>query len=133
MNTRTVPLAVAALSGLLAFGCALLAVGHAGVSIPIVSRFGPGGSRAVVPAVIAFAVAAAALTSVAVGAARVRPWAWALGLVVHGLVFVGAALPLRGVGSVVAMVLSAAAVALLVSRAGRAAFVSDGAAARRGG
>jgi hypothetical protein len=40
----------------LAVGSALLAIGHMGVQIPLLSALGPGGTRAVVPAAVAFSL-----------------------------------------------------------------------------
>lgn len=124
MTTRQVRTTVAALSAVLAVGCAALAIAHAGVELPLLSSIGPGGDRAVVPAAIAFTVATLVLAAVAVGAWRSRPWAWALGVVTHGLVFLGAAVPYRGVASLVALIFSGACLALLVTRPGRAALLA---------
>lgn len=124
MDQRQARTAVTALSGLLAFGCSVMAVAHAGVAVPIVSRFGPQGDAAVWPAVVAFSFGAALLTVIAVGAARERAWSWPLGLVVHALVVLGAATPFRGIGSLVAIVVSVAALALLLSPPGRGALLN---------
>ena len=112
------------MSAVLALGCAALAVAHAGVDVPLLSRIGPGGDRVVAPAAAAFTVGTLLLGAVAIGAWRARAWAWALGVVVHALVFFGAAVPYRGVASAVAMVVAAATVAVLVSRPGRAALLA---------
>ena len=119
MTEGTVRVVCTVLCGVLALGCAALAVGHAGVDVPLLSRIGPGGDRAVVPAAIAFAVAAAALFAITVGVWRARSWAWAAGVVVNALIFLGAAVPYRGVASAVAMVITGVIVALLLSRVGR--------------
>ena len=103
----------------LALGCLALAVAHAGISLPLLSRLGPGGGNAVVPAAIAFSVATAVLALLAMGMWRRRAWAWAVGLVVHGVVLAGAAFPYRGWGSLVGIVLAGGAFMLLVSRPGR--------------
>ncbi|MPZ74677.1 MAG: hypothetical protein GEU74_15920 [Nitriliruptorales bacterium] len=115
--------AVAALSALLALGCAAMAIAHAGVVVPLLSRLGPGGDDTVWPAVVAFTVGAVVLTFVAVGVSRARGWAWPLGLVVHALVVLGAAMPYRGLGSLVAIVVSVASLAVLLSPAGRASLL----------
>ncbi len=115
--------AVGWLSVVLAGGSALLALGHLGLSIPVLSALGPGGDRAVPPAAAAFAASAVLATAVAVGAFRRRPWAWALGLVVHALTVLGAAMPYRGVVSLIGIGLGVAAVVVLVSRPGRAALL----------
>ena len=115
---------VAALSALLALGCAASAVAHAGVDVPLLSRIGPGGDRVVAPAAAAFTVGAVLLGAITVGAWRERAWAWALGVVVHALVFFGAAVPYRGVASAIAMIVAAATVVVLVSRPGRAALLA---------
>lgn len=115
-DTRGRPLdAVVWISGALAAGSALLAVGHAGVEIPLVSALGPGGSRPVWPAAIAFTAAACLHGAVALGIARRRPWAWPLGVLAAALTLLGAAVPFRGVGSIVGMVLAGAELALLLT------------------
>lgn len=124
MSPRSTRTAIAAVSALLALGCAALAVAHAGVELPLLSRIGPGGDRAVLPAAIAFSIATLVLTAVAVGAARTRAWAWALGVVVHGLVLLGSAVPFRGVASLVAIIASGVALALLLTRPGRDALLA---------
>lgn len=124
MTQRSIVAVFAALTGLLGVGCIAMAVAHAGIDVPLLSRFGPGGDRAVVPAVVAFTIAAAALLLLAAGAARRRPWAWALGLVTHALVFLGAAVPFRGVGSAVAMIIAATCLALLMTTQARASLLA---------
>ena len=108
----------------MALGCAALAVGHAGVDVPLLSQLGPGGNRAVVPAAIAFTAATVLLAAVAWGTWRARSWAWALGFVTHALVFVGAAYPYRGVASLVALVVAGACIALLITPAARRGMVA---------
>lgn len=124
MTAGRIRVTIAALSGLLALGCAALAIAHAGVEVPLLSRIGPGGDAAVVPAAIAFALAAVVLVTVSAGTWRARPWAWALGFVAHALVFVGAAYPYRGVASLVALVIAGVCLALLLTPAGRRALVA---------
>ena len=99
MKSHPAATAVAWLSGLLLVGCIAMAVAHAGISVPVLSRFGPGGDDAVWPAVIAFSVGAALMAAIVVGTVRRRPWAWALGVVVHGLVIFGALTPYRGMAA----------------------------------
>lgn len=124
MSTRGVRLAVAALSGTLAVGCAVLAIAHSGVAVPLLAAIGPGGDRAVVPAAIAFTVATLVLAAVALGALRAAAWAWALGVAAHGLVFLGSAFPYRGPASLVALIVSGSCIALLLSRPGRQALLA---------
>lgn len=124
MRRPVVVTITAALSAVLALGCVAMAIAHAGVEVPLISRLGPGGGRPVVAAAVAFAVAAALLAVVTVGMLRQRPWSWAAGLVIHGVVLAGAALPYRGWGSLVAIVLAGAAFILLVSRPGREGLLS---------
>lgn len=76
------------------------------------------------PAALAFALAAALLTVLTLGMWRQRPWSWAAGLVVHGVVVAGAAFPYRGWGSLAGIVLAGAAFVLLVSRPGRDGLLS---------
>lgn len=123
MTHRWILAGIAALTALLALGCAALAVGHTGVEVPVLSRFGPGGSGAVVPAAIAFTVATAALLILVVGVLRRRSWSWALGLLTHALILLGAVVPFRGVGSAVAIIVSAACLALLMTRSARDALL----------
>lgn len=104
------------LSLLLAAGCFALAVGHSGVEVPLISRLGPGGGRAVPPAAVAFSVATIVLLVVGAGLWRRRSWAWPLGIVVHGLIAIGAAFPFRGWGSVIGIAVAVASLALLLSR-----------------
>lgn len=106
-------------SGALAVGSALLAVGHMGVELPLVSALGPGGSRPVWPAAIAFTVAAGLHGAVSYGVARRRAWAWPLGVLVGAVTLVGAAAPFRGAGSVIGIVLAAAEVGLLLTGGAR--------------
>jgi hypothetical protein len=112
-----------AVTAALAAGCLALAIGHMGIEVPLVSRLGPGGPNAVAPAAIAFSVATVVLTLLAMGLWRQRPWAWAVGLVVHGIVLAGAAFPYRGWGSLVGIVLAGGVFALMVSRPGRDALL----------
>ena len=118
--------AVVWISGTLAAGSALMAVAHLGVEIPVLSVLGPGGDRAVIPAAIAFTIAAVlqGLTSFAV--ARRRPWAWPLGVLISALVLVGAAMPFRGVVSAIGIVLAGAELALLLSGAARRSLLPAG-------
>lgn len=115
--------AVGWLAVILAVGSVLLAVAHAGVSVPLLSSLGPGGDDAVPQAAAAFTVAAVLATFVAVGAFRQRAWAWALGLVVYALTVLAAVTPYRGVGSLLGVLLGVAGVVLLLSRSGRAALL----------
>ena len=124
MTTRQICTAVAVLSALLALGCAALAVAHAGLRVPLLSEIGPGGDRAVAPAALAFTVATVVLAVVALGIRRRRSWAWAAGIAVHSLVFLGSAFPYRGVASLVALVLSGTCVALLLTRSARQALLA---------
>lgn len=123
MKSHPAAAAVAGLSAVLLLGCIAMAVAHAGVTVPLLSRFGPGGSDPVWPAFIAFSIGALLMATLVIGTLRRRPWSWALGVVVHGLVIFGSVTPYRGVGSLVAIVLAGLALALLVSRPGRAALL----------
>ena len=122
-RSSAAPPVVGVLSAILTVGTAALAIAHAGVTIPGLSALGPGGDNVVVPAAVAFAVATVAAGTVSVGAFRRRTWAWALGLVVHAIVVVGAAVPYRGIGSLIGILLSATCIAVLVSRPARQAFL----------
>lgn len=101
---------------------ALMAVAHAGVTIPVVSAIGPGGDRAIWPAVVVFAVGAAIYALLAVGAFRVVPWTWPAALAVNALAAMSMLRPFRGVGSVLGLVLFGVTLAVLLSPAGRDAF-----------
>jgi hypothetical protein len=107
------------ISGALAIGCALLAIGHSGVQIPVLSALGPGGTRAVIPAAAAFTVAAVLHALVSVGVARRRTWAWPLGVLIAAMTLLGALTPFRGVMSGVGIVLAGVELGLLLTRDGR--------------
>jgi hypothetical protein len=115
--------AVTWISGALAAGSGLLAIGHAGVAIPLVSALGPGGSRAVVPAAIAFTAAACLHGAVAYGVARRRTWAWPLGVLAAGVTLLGAAMPFRGAGSIAGIALAGTQLGLLLSAGVRSALL----------
>jgi hypothetical protein len=106
-------------SGALAVGCALLAAGHSGIQVPLLSALGPGGTRAVIPAAVAFTVAAVLHAVVSVGVARRRAWAWPLGVLIAAGTLLGAAAPYRGVMSGIGIVLAGAELGLLLTRDGR--------------
>ena len=124
MTERSIVAVFAALTALLGVGCIAMAVAHAGFDVPLLSRIGPGGNRAVVPAVVAFSVGAAALLLLAAGALRRRPWAWALGLVTHALLLLGAAVPFRGAGSAIAMIIAAVCLGLLMTTQARRSLLA---------
>lgn len=124
MTPRLVCTVVAALSALLAVGCAALAIAHAGIEVPVLSSIGPGGDDPVVPAAIAFTVATIVLAAAAIGVRRMRPWGWALGVVVHSLVFLGAAMPYRGIASLLAIIVSGVCIGLLLTPAARRALLA---------
>lgn len=107
--------ALVAVTAVLAVGCLLMAIGHAGVTVPLLSMLGPSGGAAVPPAAVGFGVATVAYVVVLVGLVRQRPWSWALALVVYGVTLAGAAMPFRGAGSVVGIVLSGLALGLLIA------------------
>lgn len=100
------PTAVAWASGALAVGSGLLAIGHSGLRVPVVSALGPGGDDPVVPAAIAFAIAAALHGAVCFGITRRHPWAWPLGILAGAVTLLGAAVPFRGAASLIGMVLA---------------------------
>lgn len=107
--------ATVALSALSCVGAVVMAVAHLGVAIPVVSALGPGGTDAVPPAAAAFAVGAAVYALLTVGLARTRPWSWPVGLVVNALALLSFALPYRGVGSLIGIIVATATLALLLS------------------
>ena len=111
-----------ALAAVNAVGLALLAIGHAGLDVPLLSELGPGGGRAVPPAAAAFTVGAAAWAAVAAALARRRRWAWALGIVVGALGALGGVGQFRGIASAVGIALSVAVVALLLVPSVRSAL-----------
>jgi hypothetical protein len=106
-------------AGALAFGCALLAVGHLGLQVPVLSALGPGGTRPVIPAAIAFTGAGITHGLVSFGAAHRRSWAWPLGVLIAAATVVGAAMPFRGVMSAVGIALAGLELGLLLTRDGR--------------
>lgn len=115
--------AVVWIGSVLAGGSALLAIGHAGVRIPLVSALGPGGPRVILPAAIAFTVTACLHGTVAYAVARRRAWAWPLGVLIAAVTLVGAATPFRGVGSMVGMLLAGAELGLLLTASSRRALL----------
>lgn len=117
--------AVVRISAVLAAGSALLAVAHMGVEVPLLSALGPGGGRAVVPAAIAFSVAAVAHGMVSVGVRRRRAWAWPLGVLIAAATLLAAAAPFRGIGSALGIVLAAAQLGLLVTKPARRAILGS--------
>lgn len=117
---------IAALGALAAAGSVIMAVSHAGVTVPLVAALGPGGDRALPAVAAGFAVAAALFALVAIGAWRQHQWAWALGLVINGLALVATTVPWRGPASGAAAAVTAAGLAVLLSRPGRAAFLGGG-------
>lgn len=116
---RTAERSAVAVAALGAAATGLLAVGHAGVEIALVTALGPGGSRPVWPAAAAFTVAAVAYAAVAVGLARRRAWAVPLATVVFGVTVLGALLPYRGVGSLVGAGIGVVGLVLLAAARGR--------------
>jgi hypothetical protein len=114
------------ISATLAAGSALMAVAHLGYGIPVLSALGPGGGRAVIPAAIAFAVAAVLQGATSLGIARRRAWGWPLGVLIAALMLVGAAMPFRGVVSAIAVVLAGAELALLLSGPARREMLPTG-------
>lgn len=126
-ETRSTPpvaaRAAAGLTGLIAVGSALMAVSHAGVTVPLLAALGPGGQRALPEVATGFAVATVLFAVVAVGAWRLRAWAWAGGLVLHGVALIAATMPWRGPVSGVAAAISIAALAVLATRPGRTAYL----------
>lgn len=115
---------VAALAALGAAGSLVMAISHAGIRLPLVAALGPDGSRALPGVALGFAVGAVVFALLAVGAWQRHAWAWALGLVINGLALVVTTVPWRGPVSGAAAVVTAAGLAVLLSRPGRAAFLS---------
>lgn len=122
-SPSTVARAAAALTALMAAGSALMAVSHAGVSVPLLAALGPGGQRALPEVAAGFAVATVLFAVVAVGAWRRRPWSWAVGLVLHGVALIAVTVPWRGPVSGAAAVVTVAALVVLATRPGRTAFL----------
>jgi hypothetical protein len=115
-----------------AAGAALLTVGHAGITVPVISALGPGGSRPVWPAAIAFAVGTAMHVAVAVVLVRsYSRWAWTAGMAVFCLTVVASLVPFRGAGSVVGAVVGLVGAGLLATPAARAALPRRGEPVRK--
>ncbi|MDP9022629.1 MAG: hypothetical protein M3N57_08015 [Actinomycetota bacterium] len=112
--------AVAVLALLGVVGSVVMMLAHLGLGIPVIENLGPG--RMLLPVAIGFAVGALLYAVVAAGAFAVARWAWWAGLVVNGLAFLSAAFPFRGWISAVVMAVSAAALVVLLTPAGREAF-----------
>lgn len=126
-ETRSTPPVAArlagALTGLVAIGSALMAVSHAGVTVPLLAALGPGGQRVLPEVATGFVVATVLFALVAIGAWRVRAWAWAVGLVLHAVALIAATMPWRGPVSGVAAAISVAALVVLGTRPARTAFL----------
>jgi hypothetical protein len=101
------------LSVVAAVGSALLAVGHMGVSVPVLSDLGPGGDGVVPVAAAVFTVGALLYAAVAVGAFRGARWAWPLGVAVNALALLSGLREYRGAASAIGIALAVAALALL--------------------
>lgn len=114
--------AVAWLSVTSVVAAALMAVAHAGVTIPVVSAIGPGGNRAIWPAVVVFFLGALVFAALAVGAFRLVGWVWPAAVAVNALAALSMVRPYRGLGSLLGLVLFGITLAVLVSPAGRRAF-----------
>jgi hypothetical protein len=106
-----------------AVGTALLAIGHAGVQVPLLSALGPGGDRAVPAAAIAFAVATVLFLAVATGAFTQARWSWPLGLAVNALAVLAGLANYRGPASAVGIAIGLAVLTLLLAPGGRHALL----------
>lgn len=111
--TVPLPLRLAAgLAVLAAVGSALMAVAHLGVDLPLLPTQGLG--RAVPAAAAAFGLGTVLFAAVAWGLRDRARWAWWLGLVGFALALQGSAMPYRGAGSAVGIVLSVLGLAALL-------------------
>jgi hypothetical protein len=95
-------------------GSALLALGHAGIEVPIVSTLGPGDGRSVPAAAIGFSLVTLAYATVAAGVFGRRRWAWPAAFGLNALAFVAGIAQFRGPASAVGLALCATALALLL-------------------
>ena len=108
-----------ALSAVVALGAALLCIGHLGVDVPVLSALGPGGDQAVPVAATIFALGTAMFGAAAWGLLRQARWAWPAGVAVHALGVLSGVGQYRGTVSAVGIVLSLAALVVLLAPAGR--------------
>ncbi|MGH8896546.1 MAG: hypothetical protein ACRDZ4_05840 [Egibacteraceae bacterium] len=106
----------------LALYAALLAIGHLGVEVPVLSALGPGGSRIVLVAGIVFAVGAVIQAVIGVGLLQLGGWAWTAGVAVSALGVFSGIRQFRGAGSVVGILASLAVLGLLLTPQARAAL-----------
>lgn len=97
---------------LAATGSAIMAIAHMGIYVPVPGA--PDTARVILPAAISFGVGTLALLILLFGLLARRRWAWLVGLAVHAVIVLGSAYPVRGWPSVVAIVVSGAAILLLV-------------------
>ncbi len=109
------------MAGIAAAGCALLAIAHLGITIPVLSRFGPRGD-AVPPAVVAFAIGTALFGAIAVGLWQRRRWSFAAGLAVSALAVLSGVAQYRGAVSAVGIVLAVVLAGLLLAPGSRRQF-----------
>ena len=108
-----------------AVGCLVMAVAHAGVSIPLLSALGPGGNRVIVPAIIAFGVGMALFGGLAYGLRRGARWAWFGGLLISAGAVASGVMQYRGVVSAAGIVLAVVLGALLLAPASRRYFLKS--------
>jgi hypothetical protein len=113
--------AALALAGALA--AALMAVAHLGIDLPLLPTVGAG--RPVPPATAAFGVGTLLFALTAGGLARAKPWSWPLGLTVNALTLASCAMPYRGPASAVGIVMTAAAIVLLLLPSARRAVLGS--------
>ena len=107
------------LAGAAALGALLMAVAHLGVDVPLLPTQGLG--RAVPVAAAIFTVGAVLFTAVAWGLRSRARWAWWLGLAGFLFALRGSAMPWRGVGSAVGVILSLLGIGALVMASSRRA------------
>lgn len=113
------------LTALMTLGTALMAISHAGVTVPVFSAIGPATGVVVPVAAAGFAVATLVLAAALVGLTRRRAWGWALATLAHALVAVSAAVPIRGAGSLLGLAVSAVALVLLLTPSTRRDLVAS--------
>jgi hypothetical protein len=118
-SRRPLATSVGWLSVIAAAGSALLAIGHLGVDVPVLSALGPRGNGVVPVAAAVFTVGALLYAAVAAGAFSGARWAWPLGLSVNALALLSGLREYRGTASAIGIVLALAGLALLLAPAGR--------------
>lgn len=101
-------------------GATFMSLAHTGLDLGF-----SGGGRAILPVAVGMAVGAVLYALVAFGAFTSRSWAWPAALLVNAIALAATLFPFRWPSGLVPLAISLAAIGILVSRPGRAAFLRE--------